>query len=186
MNKSVNMTPAGWAAVAGMDMRLSPAAIRFATLFAHLQDERPGEAIAINIGYAARKFGVTQSAILKSLSTLVALGYMQAIEENGRTRYLFREPESSFPQNPWEEEPGEAKRNAGRRRALKRRVEKILPGADARETFTIGCELVMRGEATLFDIASLIGAPASRLVDDFERIAGRKATERDFNGAGGF
>lgn len=178
--KNRTFTIAKWTGAAAFDVNLSPLALRFACLYGSWAAEKPGESIGINYAFAAEKFRVPESAIIRALSELCARGYLVATSVDGKILYVAAEPDMPGGPIPWEETPEEITRSAKRRRALKKRILEALPNATLQELFAFGADLVLQRKASLFDLAALVETPASAIVPDFERLADRRVTKRDF------
>lgn len=168
-----------WCSEIALDARMSPLAVRLASALARIFAEENG--ICIDVRAIVERFKVTDREASKARAELIALGYLDAlVAEDGVHHWI------SFPtgeQAPkFEETDQDFKTHARRRAGLKRKWLEMLPGASDAELLLLGVEAIQSGEAGLFDLSAIVGAPATSILGDFERIAGRKATARDWHG----
>jgi hypothetical protein len=169
-----------WSAEIALDPRMSPLAIRLASALATIFAAENG--IRIDVCAIVDRFKVNDREACRARAELIAFGYLDAgVVEDGIHHWLAfptGEPAPAF-----EETDQDFKTHARRRALLKRKWLEMLPGASDAELLLLGVEAINSGEAGLFDLAAILGAPATVIVGDFERIAGRKATASDWNGS---
>lgn len=168
-----------WSSEIALDARMSPLAVRLASALARIFAEENG--ICIDVRAIVDRFKVGDREASRARAQLIAFGYLDAVVvEDGIHHWI------SFPtgeQAPtFEETDSDFKIHARRRAGLKRKWLEMLPGASDAELMLLGVAAIQAGEAGLYDVAAIVGAPATTILGDFERIAGRKATARDWHG----